>query len=483
MDERAVFWYLDMSPLGYLRHYFTVPDNHPPLFYLLTNIIYSIFSRGELGIRLVSILSGVGSGVLVYGIAKRLFSVSVARVSSLLFILSPYFLLISQMARYHALAGLWSLLVLYGLSGLWKGIGHNVRNIAYVALGMILVAWSDYPHLLYMILLVNAWYIYANWKKQPFVKTKMWLQMHFLWALSVVPLLPLIWHRVVVQGDTRFFAQSAIGTNPIRYILRLLIHPYVYFFGENTLPWQWWVFTPGVLVLLYVLYQIIQICRVKENAALKLLISSTIGLIVLNVFTMSKLSPEYNFIVYPKYGYIAFPLFLISIAAIALKEKNTRIKVAIVFIAFYVQILGTISFYQGETYLNASYFSTFAPYEFVEMNKQDGDRWLINGDMNTESFAYYAQTYFSDITPTGKDIRSENFEVQLLPKGRYWAFFTGSDDQGDTQTTAEKIPEAFAVIDEFHSVPLDPILRQLKSRILGRESYTYKYSVYLLEKE
>lgn len=483
MDERAVFWYLDMSPVEYLRHYFSIPDNHPPLFYFLTNTVYSIFPIRILGIRLLSVLAGVLSSLLVYGTAKRLFSVQVARIASLLFIISPYFVLMSQMARYHALVGLWSLVVMYGLAGLWKHMGNKTRNIAYVALGMILVAWSDYPHALYMVALVNAWYFYAYYKKQSLVSLKIWTQLHILWAISVVPLVSLVWHRIVVQGDVRFFAESALGPNPVRYVLRLLIHPYVYFFGENILPWQWWIFVPGAIVLLYILYRIVQLCRSKGHQPIKLLVVTTIGLILLNVIAMSKLSPEYNFIVYPKYGYVAFPLFVISIIALTWQEKNIKIRRAMFAMMIYVQLMGLLAFYQANTYINASYFSNYQPYRYVQANKQDGDRWLINADMDADSFRFYAETYFVNITPTREEPGNQTPDIASLPAGRYWAFFTGSDDQGDTQTTADKIPEGFVILDELHSVPLDPTLKQLKSRILGRESYTYKYSVYLLEKK
>ena len=67
---------------------------------------------------------------------------------------------------------------------------------------------------------------------------------------------------------------------------------------------------------------------------------------------------------------------------------------------------------------------------------------------------------------------------------RYWFFATGSDgDSGSGSASAEsKIPEGFNIIGKYESVPIDPVLKKFKEKILHRESYLYKYGVYLLER-
>ena len=48
MDETAVLEYLRGSsgPLDFLIKYFQIPDNHPPLYYLLVITVYKLFPAG-----------------------------------------------------------------------------------------------------------------------------------------------------------------------------------------------------------------------------------------------------------------------------------------------------------------------------------------------------------------------------------------------------------------------------------------------------
>ena len=116
MDETAVLEYLRGSsgPLDFLIKYFQIPDNHPPLYYLLVITVYKLFPLQELGIRLISILSGLGVVITSYYLTLLMFKdKSTARLAMFLVAISSYFILISQMARYHSLSALLMLLSLY----------------------------------------------------------------------------------------------------------------------------------------------------------------------------------------------------------------------------------------------------------------------------------------------------------------------------------------------------------------------------------
>ncbi|MEK7172886.1 MAG: hypothetical protein AAB740_02830 [Patescibacteria group bacterium] len=49
-------------------------------------------------------------------------------------------------------------------------------------------------------------------------------------------------------------------------------------------------------------------------------------------------------------------------------------------------------------------------------------------------------------------------------------------------TTDSNIPKEYKVMLRYDSVPLDPTFKKVKEIILHRPSYTYKYTVFLLEK-
>src|SRR3989344_1698271 len=114
MDETAVLEYMRNNPIDYIIHYFQVPDNHPPLYYFLVIVIYKIFPFGEFGVRLLSVLSGVGIAVMSFYFSKLILKdKKYTYLSFILVTLSSYFVLISQMARYHALAAFLTLSALY----------------------------------------------------------------------------------------------------------------------------------------------------------------------------------------------------------------------------------------------------------------------------------------------------------------------------------------------------------------------------------
>lgn len=81
----------------------TINDVHPPLFYLVHHFWLQVFGPSEWAIRSLSILFALGSLVLIYLLARQLFSASVAWISALLLTLSPWHIWISQNGRSNSM--------------------------------------------------------------------------------------------------------------------------------------------------------------------------------------------------------------------------------------------------------------------------------------------------------------------------------------------------------------------------------------------
>lgn len=483
MDEGAVLEYLyrTPNPFNFLINYFSVPDNHPPLYYFLVIALYKVLPLKEAGIRLVSVLSGLGIVATVYYFVLLLFkNKTLARIAMFLTAISSYFILISQMARYHSLAALLALLSLYYFAKLVLE-GYSKKSFNWCLFFGVLTAYTDLPHFVYLIGLLNIFYFFNYFRKNQPVKLTAWIKGQVVLFLLFLPVVWLFYLRIFKQGDGGFEKISLLGRSFSNWASDFLMHFYAYFFGENILPWNWPAFAAGIVVSVFLIIFLVKIIRKKDanRPSLFLLVYLFLGVIILNTIFMNYADPRYNFIVYPKFGFVAFPLFIMLVAYVIWSCENVWLRRTI-FLAFVaVQIFGLNNFYQSKNYLNASYFNDFKGYQFVKDSSHPGDILIISGDLNIGVYDFYKDSYFKNLTP----VFSADLGM-IAPKAgtRYWFFATSAD--GDSTagqaSTADKIPPGFKVVDKYESVPIDLTLKKLKEKVLHRESYLYKYGVFLL---
>ena len=479
MDETAVLEYMRNNPIDYIIHYFQVPDNHPPLYYFLVIVIYKIFPFGEFGVRLLSVLSGVGIAVMSFYFSKLILKdKKYAYLSFILVTLSSYFVLISQMARYHALAAFLTLSALYLFCRIIFN-GYSRRLFIGFLITSVAVGWTDYPHFIYLVLILNACMIYLFIKKTSLVSFKNWALGQFALFIFFVPMLWLIYSRIVYGGDGGFTNTNLLGNSFGHWLAAFLMHFYVFFFGENIFPWNYLVFILGSIILIFCasifIYNFFKNRMTRESRWIALLL---FAFIFINVAFMNFADPRYNFIVYPKYGFVAFPLFILFLVGCLKSVENKLVRGWLVISIIFINIVGLSYFYQRTNYLNASYFNDFSGFEFVKNNAIAGDYLIITGDANIGVYDFYKDKYFQDLKPVLlKDVG------ELIEKGsgsRFWFFSTGSDDMNVNNVADNKIPDGLIVVKRHDSTPIDPKLKNVKEKILGRESYIYKNGVFLL---
>lgn len=478
MDETAVLEYLKYNPIQFLIEYSKVPDNHPPLYYLLVTVASSILPWSEIVIRLVSIVSALGIVVVVYAFAQTIWpEKKYAYLSAFFTAFSSYFVLIGQMARYHTLAALFSLVSIYYFYLLTHGKWNRNNIIGYI-LGSVGICFTDYPHFIYVFGITNVYLFYQVLKKRLEHSVWSWTKIQSVILLSFIPMLSLLLHRILLQGDGGFEKHNLLANSVPHILLTTAFHVYVFFFGENMFPWNLVVLLPGTIFLLYILGIIIHSAKKKVLFPSHIFIlGMCIALIIINTIFLNVFNPRYNFIVYPKYVFVAYPLFVMALIGSVRYIKSKKIEKLCLVLWFLIASVGLYNFYSKKNYINASYFNTFESFEFVRESGEDGDKVMINGDLNEGAYVFYQEKYFQKISAIRRD------DLGTVPThGRVWFFSTSSDDSNTNQESESKIPEGFRIIERFDSAPLDPKLKKYKEKILGYESYTYKYSVFLLEK-
>jgi len=480
-DEKAVLDYLSDSPEGFLAAYWKHPDNHPPLYYFLVLLVSKILPWTELTIRTVSILSGLGIVWLVYIFTFRVTRDKRMALLAVFFTaFSSYFVLISQMARYHSLAAFSSLLVFYFFYRLFVE-KYNERVWRWYLVAMVLVGYVDYPHFIYVVLFTNFLYFYRFFRHRPIASIKRWLAGQFFVAVLVMPAIIMLLNRIFIQGDGGFNKTNLLANSWVHIVAGILFHIYSFFFGENIFPWNYIIFSAGLAALAAMAVGLVQALRKKiwgVPQAFILLLSS--ALIIMNTFFMNIADPRYNFIVYPKFGFVAYPLWIMSFVLCLSGLRSKKVRVVLILLWAMVEFVGLAHFYQLNNYINASYFNDFKGYEFVKNNSLAGDLLAINPDLSIGAYNFYKNKYFNKATAVSLSVLPELLNSKQPV--RVWFFATGSD--GDSiyasVTAADQIPGGFKIVDQLQSVPADPVLLKLKQKLIGRQSYVYKYGVYLL---
>ncbi|MFA5062255.1 MAG: glycosyltransferase [Patescibacteria group bacterium] len=478
MDETMVLNYFKDSLGGFLSDYWVKPDNHPPLYYFLVLLFSKILPWSELTVRLVSILSGLGIVALVYVFTKRVTqNKNLALVTAFFTAFSSYFVLISQMARYHGLAAFFSLLCFYFFYRLYFE-GYDRRTLIWYLITLVLVGYSDYPHFVYVALITNVLFLYRLIRKKSITSFWRWVIGQLIAAAACLPLVWMIYQRVAVQGDGGWDKVNLLANSWLSLTAGVFFHIYSFFFGENILPWNFVIFGLGCVVLGAIIYGLIYgVSKKNIGKPQMFIILLSVALVIINTLFMNKADPRYNFIVYPKFGFVAFPLFIMSFVFCLNSLRSRGAKLLFYALWVVVAAMGLINFYQAKNYLNASYFRTFAVFDFVRDHSRKGQYLATGPDASEGLYNFYKQKYFSDLLP----VQFEKVESQ--PKGvQIWYFTTASDATGEAMGTDTKIPPGYKILERYDSVPLDPTLAKLREKILHYPSYIYKYTVFLLEK-
>ena len=153
---------------------FSPGDFHPPLYYLILKLWSFVFGTSELGLRSLSIFTGVASIFVLYLIVKELFNRRAALVSSLLLATSGLHIYFSQEARMYVLASFFVLLSIYFFVKMVKG-GRAGNWICF----SIFIALSGMTHYLTLLMLPVFW-IYAILQKNKFICFKKLFTSHII---------------------------------------------------------------------------------------------------------------------------------------------------------------------------------------------------------------------------------------------------------------------------------------------------------------
>lgn len=223
----SVLWWMDLNFLGKLIRSATIEPN-PPLYFIILHTWIKLFGGTELSIRLLSVLMGLSSIILLYLIGKELIDVRAGIGGALLMAVSPYHLFYTTYARMYALLLFLVLLSYYFFIKLLKE-GRRKWLWCYV----LSTALSLYTHYsaLYAVLVQNIYFL-IFWKDYRKL-THLWIK-----ALLGVIICFLPWLPVFLKD--LFFSQWSLKTiTPVAFperilaIKRIFIYNFMPYIGET----------------------------------------------------------------------------------------------------------------------------------------------------------------------------------------------------------------------------------------------------------
>jgi 4-amino-4-deoxy-L-arabinose transferase-like glycosyltransferase len=109
-DEVASVYIADRGPFELLTYVTGAVREHPPLYYLLLSLWMSLAGTSEFAVRFLSVIIGIVTVAATFRVLQRASRPSLALLSTLLLVVSPFHVRISRDARMYGLLALWSLL-------------------------------------------------------------------------------------------------------------------------------------------------------------------------------------------------------------------------------------------------------------------------------------------------------------------------------------------------------------------------------------
>ncbi len=181
-----------------------VPDNHPPLYYLLVKALAEVAGYGDLPVRFLSVMCGTTLVAGLYPLGKRLFGAAGGTAAALFAACGPTFIYYAQEARMYSL--LMALVALSSYAMLHVLILNGPRNgirrwmIAYV----LLATGALYTHYFAVLLIISQSLFALGWMafNRQFRILKTWLTGLATIALLYLPWLPIAVRQVFIGQGT-----------------------------------------------------------------------------------------------------------------------------------------------------------------------------------------------------------------------------------------------------------------------------------------
>ena len=381
--DEACSWFTSVQsfPSGIINNLMNLDLQHTPLYFFILHFWMKIFGQGETALRFLSLIFSIASIPLVYIVAKKISSKTVALFAMLVCAFSPLLSLFSVEVRMYPLA---VFLVLLSLNYLidFENKPNRISLIKLIAVN-ILIPYTYVGGILYNFSLILCYsaHLYRNNKSV----LKKYLFYEVIEYAALIPyFLMIIYYAlkrhlfVIAHEGSMNFAQII---DIIRNFFGATITTNIYWPSTEPYVLTFWFCLLVVAPCVYFIYGLISGLKIKNdfiNTLFKIVLLNFALFIVCSYFKICVLTVRYLLYLLP-------PLFILSVLGLynSLKTKHFKI-----FLTFF--IAGSICF----SLYNVPRFKILKEHSFKTVSLEAAQLDLSNEDIIIMPFGADAPYYF-----------------------------------------------------------------------------------------
>jgi len=369
---------------------FSPGDFHPPLYYLIAKIWSNLFGVGEIQLRMLSVLFGVFSVIVIYKVAEKISGKAFALTTSVLLATSPLHIYYSQEARMYILETFFVLLSVFFYQKILEK--ESLMNWIVFSFSIILIGFTDYlPLLIVPTFLIHSIFVKKDFKLfrnllvslLPFsILFSYWFPVfknQFLGGISVVSNSP-GWWKVLGR-----FSVKEVLLIPIKFVTgRISISNKFYYFP---------IFTPYILLSLLFCFK----KRKNSNIYYPLLwFFVPLLLIILLSLKISVLSYFRLLFILP-----AFYLIL----SYALDQQNKKVKNVFLYTFIVLNLIFSFIYLLNPKFHRENWRDAVAFIEATSPGDQAETLFVTNSQM--EAYNYYSSGSIKTVAPGHFEAKSK----------------------------------------------------------------------------
>ena len=336
---------------------------HPPLYFLFLKI-WSVFSDGEVYLRLLSVIFGILSILATYLLGRQFLEREASVIASFLVAISPFLLLFDREVRMYPQFVFFTLISLFFFI---KALREN-KNEYWVGFTFFTVL-NTYTHYHAFLVIASMWVFYflrlktykPLWKKALISQVVIAICFSF-WMPSF--LIHVEKWSVLGEGFERFPSIFGLWVQPL-YLF------FSYSLGQTLLPWNLPIVIPGILIFMFTFFlgmkSFLKSSETLTFFSVFLFIPIFLSLLISNSM--------------PRYMAFLAPLFYLVIGRGISGMSLNRLKIIIVFIILITLGFSLRNYYQNrEFHILANTDPWHEVGQYLKENYQRGDFVMSIGD-------------------------------------------------------------------------------------------------------
>ncbi|MFH1053662.1 MAG: glycosyltransferase family 39 protein [Candidatus Woesearchaeota archaeon] len=335
-------------------------DTHLPLYTILLHFWVHMFGTTEFVTRLLSVIIGVFSVVLIYFIGKKLFNANIGLIASLILALSPVAIYYSQETRLYNLSVFLTMLSFLYFIDIFEKISLRC-SIFYILSSLLML----YTHIfsVFPLLAQNIYFIYH--KRQRYKEILEWILLQFILLIFFLPSL--------------LFLKSLIGkTHLVSWLpipnLNILFVAFMEYIGNV------FILIIFILLLSLIFFKRRNISLKHKSSIILLLLWAILPIFLIYIFSISFI-PLFHI----RYFLFIIPaiylLFAWAISEIFKEKKIQTFFLILIIVSSLFSIFYQLNSNEKNDWRNTSLF--------LKENVKDGDIIFIYPTYHQDPFTYY----------------------------------------------------------------------------------------------